>query len=174
MNSIDVDPEYQKILDKADKKNKDVFISNSCLGHAVYATELILNRSNNNNEFKMFSGQLKGDFYDTQKMRAAFKNAIGRGTKIRIVVEKIGNKKFLEFAKKEKKIEVSVLKESKEKLGLKDFGHFLLVGSAFRIEKPHPLEKVIAEGVVNFNNREIANLLSTAFDVLIENSKKIN
>lgn len=168
-----VDPEYRKVLDRANSKNENVFISNSHLGHAVHATKLILGRGSAKNQVKMFSGQLKDDCYDSEEMREAFRNAAKKGTKIRIVAEKIGNKDFLEFVRKEK-IEIRELKKSKEKSGLKNLGHFLLVGSAFRFEKPHPLEDIIAEGVVNFNNPESANLLSKAFDILITESTKKN
>ncbi len=168
-----IDPEYRKVLDRANNKDENVFISNSHLGHAVYATKLILGKSNDENQVKMFSGQLKDYFYDSEEMREAFRNATKEGAKIRIVTEKIGNKNFLEFARKEK-IEIRELKESKEKLGLKKLGHFVLVGSAFRFETPHPLEEIIAEGVVNFNNPESANLLSKVFDNLITKSRKKN
>lgn len=166
-----VDPKYKEILDKLEKKNNDISISNGQLGHAIYACKLILNRGNHKTAIKMFSGKLKGDFYDLPEMRQAFENAaVKKRAKIRIVAEKMGNRSFLEFAK-EKGIEVRVLNQTKRELGIKDWGHFLLAKSAFRIENPHSLEKVIAEGAVNFNNPKIANVLNQVFDILVENSK---
>ena len=169
MSSFIIDPKYREILDRANSNNKNIFIPNSCLGHAIYASQLLLGRGDDKNPVKMFSGQLKGDFYDLAEIRQAFANSVEKNTKITIVAEKMGNRDFLEFAKK-KKIEVRVLKETKDKQKL-ELGHFLLVGSAFRIEKPHTLEEYIAEGVVNFNNPKIASLLNQTFDFLVKNSK---
>lgn len=119
----------------------------------------------------MFSGQLDRDYYDLPAIRQAFLKAIERNAKITIVAEKMGNRNFMEFTNK-KGINVRVLKKRKDKLRIKEWGHFLRVGSAFRIEKPHPLAECIAEGSVNFSNSRIGSTLGKAFDSLVANSEE--
>ena len=79
---------------------------------------------------------------------------------------------------KQNDIKIKGLKKTKEELGIKDWGHFFLVGHAFRFEKHHipedfKEESYNVEGIANFNNPKIGESIARAFDFLTRHSGEI-
>lgn len=176
---VDINPEYKRFVDDANTNDKNKFISNDAVEHAIYISKLLIDRANNNTPIKVFTGELEEIFYNDSIIRLSLENARKRNASIQIIIEQESeNREFLEFCKKND-IKINAFKKSLSELGItRKLGHFLLVGSAFRLEKLHTPEdfrnaKFRIKGNVNFNNPEFAQDISSVFDTLLELSERV-
>jgi hypothetical protein len=163
-----VSPEYIDLVKGACNNNQNFFIENSSIAHAKFLSYFLMKRASN--EINIFTGMLKREFYENDKMREKHND----GIKINVIVEKDGiyAKKVLSLAKEFKSLKIYKLNKNIKT------NHFLLSdNNAFRVEEIHECnaKQKICEvhGIVNFSSENMASNLHEHFDNLLASSNYI-
>jgi hypothetical protein len=132
-----VTPEYRKAVTELAEKNENRRFLNDSRDHAKLLIDLMVGRSQENDEVLIYSGELK-----TECFGDSFQNAKG---KIRVVLDSAKGLEVIAALPPalRNRIEPRILKEP-------DGNHFLVAGRAMRFELSHD----DATAVANFNEPE--------------------
>lgn len=167
-----LDAEYIKIVEEAAKNDENLDISNCTLEHAVFLSQKLISKSENN--INILTGEFSSPYYD--KVRDEFEKAATRfqpiGKKIKIIILDNDAPENDDFNKlRERFREVIEVKNATIPSG-KEVHHFLVSDSKrYRFEDPHTKEELSKQevsAVANFNNANVASILDSEFKKLWE------
>ncbi len=156
---MEVDPDYEELVDLVADKDLDFEFPNSSVQHAKYVISKIIEKTQKN--FFVYSRNLNNEVFNNEEILTSMKN--NEGISIKILLENSDKGVVSNFKSKIKDIEVRQLKPQ---------NHFyFIVSDSQRIricsrERPH-------QARVNFNRKSLGEKLSKNFESLWDTASPI-